>query len=110
MLNNQTRICLVNTYAKFGKAEQVAQAFGVTKWTVYRLSKQMERTGSVELRTSTRVRKSKIEEHHIKKNLKMLSDAPDITLDEIRSWLNLDCSITTIHRAVKKLGFTRKKR
>lgn len=30
MLNNQSRNCLVNTYAKFGEAEKVAQAFGVT--------------------------------------------------------------------------------
>lgn len=29
MLNNQSRNCLVNTYAKFGEAEKVAQAFGV---------------------------------------------------------------------------------
>ena len=105
MLNNQSRNCLVNTYAKFGEAEKVAQAFGVTKWTVYRLSKQMERTGSVELRTSTRGRKSKIEEHHNKKILEMLRGEPDLTLDEIRNRLHLNCSITTIHRAVKKLGF-----
>ena len=35
------------------------------KWTVYRLSKQC--TGSVELKTSTCGRKSKIEEYHSKK-------------------------------------------
>lgn len=110
MLNNQARNSLVNTYAKFGEAEEVAEAFGVTKWTVYRLSKQMERTGSVDLRTSTRGRKSKIKDYHRKKITEILSAEPDVTLEEIRSRLHLDCSITTIHRAVKKLGFTRKKR
>ena len=93
MLNNQTRSFLVNTYAKFGETEKLAQAFGVTKWTVYRLSRQMERTGSVELRTSTRGRKSKIEEHHNKKILEMLRGEPDLTLDEIRNRLHLNFSI-----------------
>lgn len=84
MLNNQARNCLVNAYAKFGDAEKVAQAFGVTKWTVYRLSKQMELTGSVALRTSTRGRKSKIENYHEKKIIEILSAEPDVTLEEIR--------------------------
>ena len=45
MLNNQARKCLVKTYEKFKDAKEVAEAFGVTQWTVYRLAKQMERTG-----------------------------------------------------------------
>ena len=40
--------------------KKTAQAFGVTKWTVYRLNKQFEVTGSVELKTSTRGKKSKL--------------------------------------------------
>ena len=64
-------------------------------------------TGSVELRTSTRGRKSKVEEHHSRKILEMLSAESDLTLDEIRNRLHLNCSLTTIHRAVKKLGFSR---
>lgn len=95
---------------KNGENKMLNNQSRVTKWTVYRLSKQMERTGSVKLRTSTRGRKSKIEEHHNKKILEMLRGEPDLTLDEIRNRLHLNCSITTIHRAVKKLGFTRKKR
>ena len=80
----------------------MAQAFGVMD------SLQIiKATGSVELRTSTRGRKSKVEEHHSRKILEMLSAESDLTLDEIRNRLHLNCSLTTIHRAVKKLGFSR---
>ena len=60
MLNNQARKSLVETYKIFENAPKVAEAFGVTRRTVYRMNEQFEKTGSVELKTSTRGRKRKL--------------------------------------------------
>lgn len=65
MLNNQARKSLVETYKIFGDAPKVAKVFGVTRWTVYRLNEQFEKTGSVELKTSTRGRKAKLSEENL---------------------------------------------
>ena len=110
MLNNQARKCLVKTYEKFKDAKEVAEAFGVTQWTVYRLAKQMERTGSVDLQTSTRGRKPKLSASDKEEIKKLLIEEPDLTIDEIQMRLELDSSVTTIWRAINELGFSRKKR
>lgn len=65
MLNNQTRKSLLETHKIFGNAQKVAEAFGVTRWMVYRLNEQFENTGSVELRTSARSRKNKLSEENL---------------------------------------------
>lgn len=111
MLNNQTRKSLVETYKIFGNAQKVAEAFGVTRWTVYRLNEQFENTGSVELKTSARGRKTKLSEENLCQISNVILEAPDITLQEIIDKLQLDCSISVLCRAIRnKLGFTRKKK
>ena len=110
MLNNQSRKNLVETYKIFGDAKKTAQVFGVTKWTVYRLNKQFEVTGYVELKTSTRGRKSKLTEENLNQISTLILENPDITLQEIKDKLNLDCNISVLCRAIRnRLGFTRKK-
>jgi transposase len=111
MLNNQTRKSLVETYKIFGNAQKVAEAFGVTRWTVYRLNEQFENTGSVELKTSARGRKTKLSEENLCQISNVILETPDITLQEIIDKLQLDCSISVLCRAIRnKLGFTRKKK
>ena len=111
MLNNQARESLVNAYKIFGNAQKVADAFGVTRWTVYRLNEQFETTGSVELKTSTRGRKRKLTDENLKDISETIIENPDITLQEIKDKLNLDCSISVLCRSIRnKLGFTRKKK
>ena len=110
-MNNQSRKNLVETYKIFGDAKKTAQAFGVTKWTVYRLNKQLQVTGSVELKTSTRGRKSKLTEKDLNQISALIMENPDITLREIKDDLKLDCDISVLCRAIRhKLGFTRKKK
>lgn len=111
MLNNQTRKSLVETYKIFGNAQKVAEAFGVTRWTVYRLNEQFKNTGSVELKTSARGRKTKLSKENLHQISKTILETPDITLQEITDKLQLDCSISVLCRAIRnKLGFTRKKK
>ena len=57
MLHNESRNLLVKAFSASGDAETVAKDYGVSVKTVYRLSEQMKKTGSVDLRTSQRGRK-----------------------------------------------------
>lgn len=110
MLNNQTRNSLVNVYERFKDAKKVAASFGVTQWTVYRLVSQMKRTGSVDLQTSTRGRKPKLTAQDKEEIKKLLLEEPDLTINEVKERLVLECSESTIWRAADEMGFTRKKR
>jgi len=68
-------------------------------------------TGSVELKTSTRGRKSKLSEKDLNQISALIIEKPDITLQEIKDELKLDCDISVLCRAIRhKLGFTRKKK
>lgn len=42
MLHNESRNLLVQAFKKNHNAKQTAEDFSVSKWTVYRLSEQME--------------------------------------------------------------------
>ncbi|MCD7852892.1 MAG: transcriptional regulator, partial [Oscillospiraceae bacterium] len=62
MLHNEARELLVAGYEKTHDAQLIADAFSVSKRTVYRLVQQKRETGSVELRTSQRGRKPVLSE------------------------------------------------
>ena len=57
MLHNEARELLVQGYEATHDAKEIAKAYSVSKWTVYRLAEQKRKTGSVALRTSQRGRK-----------------------------------------------------
>ena len=42
MLHNESRNLLVQVFERNHNAQQTAEDFSVSKWTVYRLSEQME--------------------------------------------------------------------
>ena len=111
MLGNESRNLLVKAYEKHGDAKLVASIFSVTVRTVYRLVSQKRRTNSVELRTSERGRKPKLNEEQIQQIDELLKQQPDITLLDIIDKLALKCSVATISRVVRfKLGYSLKKK
>lgn len=110
MLHNESRNLLVQAFEKNHNAEQTAQDFGVTKWTVYRLRKQMQRTGSVNLRVNQRGRKAKLTEADKKAIDTVVQKQPDITLHEIKETLRLNVCEETIRKAVLQLGYRVKKK
>lgn len=57
MLHNGARKLLAEAYEQTRDAQTAAKCFRVSTSTVYRLSMQMKKTGSVELRTIQRGRK-----------------------------------------------------
>ena len=110
MLHNEARELLVKGYEKSGDAEAIAQAYSVSKWTVYRLALQKKETGSVELRTSQRGRKPALTEEDKQNIRQCVDERPDITVDEVREELHLTVSYSTVERAIQAMGYTLKKK
>ena len=65
MLHNEARKLLVEAYEQTRDAQTVAKCFRVSTSTVYRLSVQMKKTGSVKLQTSQRGRKPALTEEDL---------------------------------------------
>ena len=57
MLHNEARELLVQAYERTHNAKEVAELYGVSKYTVYHLYERKRATGSVELLTHQRGRK-----------------------------------------------------
>lgn len=110
MLHNEARNLLVKAYEKSHNAQDVAKCFSVDKSTVYRLSKQMRITGSVDLQTSRRGRKPLLTDEDMRNIDKLVVEQPDITIDEIIERLDLHVSNETVRKAVIKLGYVYKKK
>lgn len=111
MLNNETRNLLVDAYNRHGNANLVASMFSVTPRTVYRLVARKRDTGSVELRTSQRGRKPKLNDDQLRQIDELIRQRPDITLLDIIEELKLECSESTLSRVVRfKLGYSLKRK
>ena len=110
MLHNEARYLLVAAYKKTHDAKRIAQAYGVSVPTVYRLVEQEEKTGSVDLRVKERGRKRVLGEESLKKITKTIEEQPDITLSEIVEKLELPVGIETVRRAIQAMGYRRKKK
>ena len=110
MLHNEARKLLVEAYEKSHDARTVAKYFQVSTSTVYRLSGQMKKTGSVDLQTSQRGRKPALTEEDLREIDQLIMDQPDITIDEIIEKQGLSVSNETVRKAVIGLGYVYKKK
>ena len=110
MLHNETRNLLVEAYEKTHDAKGIAQAYGVSVPTVYRMAEQKAKTGSVDLRVNRRGRKRVLTQKNLEDIAKTIKAQPDITLTEIVDKLKLPVGIETVRRAIRAMGFRRKKK
>ena len=110
MLHNEVRNLVVDAYEKTHNAQLVGELFGISKWTVYHLAEQKERTGCVDLRTSQRGRKKLLSKEDEKRICDCIEETPDITIEEIRDKLSLSASYSTVERIILAHGYTRKKK
>ena len=84
MLNNEERNLLVKTYKEMPDAAKLAKIYNISASSVYRLVRQMKDTGSVDLRTGSRGRKSSLTSEDIENIRRIVIEQPDITIHEIR--------------------------
>ncbi len=111
MLSNDARKRLVEGYERTHDAKRIAEDYGVSESTVYKLARQMRETGSVQLKTSLRGRKPKLAPEDLEAVDKAIQGQPDLTLKEIIEGLGLDISDSALGRIVRgKLGYPRKKK
>ncbi len=110
MLHNEARNLLVAAYEKTHDAKGIALAYGVSVPTVYRLAEQKAKTGSVDLRVSERGRKRVLGDEELERIAQTVEGQPDITLSEIVERLDLPVGIETVRRAIKRMGYRRKKK
>ena len=110
MLHNEARNLQVKAYEETHDAQAVAKCFQVSTSTVYRLIGQKKKTGSVDLQTSQRGRKSALTEEDLYNIDQLIIGQPDITIDEIIEKQGLSVSNETVRKAVIGLGYVYKKK
>jgi len=98
---------ILGTYdAGEGTREDVARRFRVSLGMVKKLLAQRRHTGDI----APRQRKPEIVAHHERAMRALLGGKPDLTLEELRHALGLECSLQAIHVVLGKMGLTYKKR
>lgn len=110
MLHNEARELLVEAYEKHPVAKDIAEAFSVSKDTVYRLVRQKAQTGTVALRVKQRGRKKILTAKELEEIQAKIEAQNDITIEEIREALSMKASYSTVERAVNSMGYRVKKK
>jgi transposase len=96
--------------AEEGTRQEVAKRFRVSLGLVKKLLAQKSRTGDLRPRYRYCGRKAKLEPAHGERMKQLVAKEPDLTLEEIKQRLALDCTIGAIHWVLARLGLTYKKR
>ena len=95
---------------KEGTREEVAKRFKVSLGMVKKLLAQRSRTGDLRPRYRYCGRKARLEPEHGERMRKLVGQEPDVTLEEIKQRLGLDCTVGAIHWVLARMGLTYKKR
>lgn len=96
--------------AEEGTREEVARRFKVSVGMVKKLLAQRTKTGDLRPRHRFSGRKARLLPEQGPRLKALISRQPDLTLAELKTRLNLDCTVAAVHWVVKKLGLTYKKR
>lgn len=93
-----------------GTRLQIAERYDVSLGMVKKLLQQRRHTGDIAPRHHRSGRNPMITEKHKRHLERLVRDRSDMTLDELRSAIGLECSLTAIHKALIKIGLSYKKR
>ena len=93
-----------------GTRAQIAHRYRVSLGMVKKLLQQRRRTGQIGPRHHYSGRKPRILPAHHQQMRVLLRRKADLTLQELRVAVGLDCTLPAVHYALKKLGLTYKKR
>lgn len=100
---------LIIANAKDGiKVNEISRILRVGKSTIWRILKQERETGNIEPRY--RGRQSTITPEQHEAMLKLVEKKSDVTLEEIRTQLNLPIKKSQINNLLHKAGYHLKKR
>lgn len=87
----------------------IAERFKVPKGTVQNILERYRDAGTVEPKPQNAGRKPTFSQEALERLERDVERHPDATLAELRERSRIKVSLVTVHYALKKLGFTRKK-
>jgi len=90
--------------------KEIADTFGVTTRWIRMLVQQYRETGSIEPLPHGGGREEKFTPERLRRLKALVDKKPSATLDELRKASRVACCSMTVARALKQLGYTRKKR
>lgn len=90
--------------------QEVADRFLVSLGMVKKLLAQRRSDGDIAPRDHRAGRKPKITADHRRQLDEWVRKQPDLTLEELRGRLGVECSLPAVHYALKAMGLTYKKR
>jgi transposase len=96
--------------AQEGTRQEVAKRFKVSLGMVKKLLGQRTKTGDLGPRHRFSGRKARLMPAHGAELKQLIAREPDVTLEEMKARLKLDCTVAAIQWVVTKLGLTYKKR
>lgn len=109
-LSTDLRERIVAAYcSQEGSYAEVAERFAVSKAVVGKLVRQQRRLGTLEPQVHLRGRKAAIRGEKQEELRKHLRDYPDATLRERIEALGLDCTMNTMWKTLRKMGWRFKK-
>lgn len=91
------------------KINDIAERFSVSVRFIYSLLRLFRMTGSYEAKKNSGGAPRKISSEDEEKIRQFIEEKPDLTLEEIKEQGNLEVSVSTIHRAIKRMKITLKK-
>ena len=95
---------------KEGTRDEIASRFRVSLGLVKKLLQQRQHTGDIAPRHHRSGRKPKILPAHDQQMRALLGRKPDMTLQELRAAIALNCTVQAVHYALDRMGLTYKKR
>jgi len=94
---------------KEGTREEIAERYQVSEGMVKKLIQQRKKIGSISHQSHRCGRKPCLTQEMRDQIREVVERKKDITLENIRNQLNLTCSLMTIDRVLKAMGYTYKK-
>lgn len=89
---------------------QIAERFRVPRGTVQNILERYRDAGTIEPRPANPGRRAAFEGEALRRLEQDVEQHPDATLAELRERSGVRASLVAVHNALKRLGFTRKKK
>lgn len=110
-LSNDLRERIVAAYDRGdGTRQQIAERYDVSLGMVKKLLQQRRRTGDIAPRHRFSGAKPKITPKHEQQLKRLVGQRPDMTLEELRDAIGVNCTVPAVHYALKRMDLSLKKR
>ena len=90
--------------------QQIAERYNVSLGMVKKLLQQRRRTGDLAPRHRFSGAKPKITPRHQHQLRRLIRKQPDMTLEELRDAIGVECTLQAVHYALKRMDVSLKKR